>query len=71
MSNIIQWNCKGLNARYEEVWLLMNKIYSSCICLQDYMLENAKYKLGRECEFEATTPPGKKNMRVTAIETRK
>ena len=58
MSSIIQWKYKGPRARHVEVQLLINKIGLSCICLQEVMLENTKYNLGRKCEFYATAPPG-------------
>ena len=56
MTKIVQWNCKGLKARHEEVQLLMNRHQPSCTCLQEVMLENSKYSLEREYEFSATTP---------------
>ena len=51
MTKIIQWNCKGLRARHEEFQLLMNRYQPSCIFLQDVMLENDKYSLGKEYEY--------------------
>ena len=56
ITKIVQWNCKGLKAIHEEVRLLMIKRQPSYICLQEVMLENDKYNLGREYEFYATTP---------------
>ena len=47
-----------VRARSDEVRLLMIKIQPSYACLQDVMLENTKYNLGRKCEFYATAPPG-------------
>ena len=51
MSKIVQWNSKGLKARHKEVQLLMNRFQPSCMCLQEVMLENVKYNLGREYKF--------------------
>ena len=61
MSSIIQWNCKGLRARHEEVRLLMNKIQ------QEVMLENIEYEI--EIEY-ATIPPGQISKGGTAITIR-
>ena len=40
MTGIIQRNCKGLRAIYEEVRFLMNRFQIFCICLQEVILEN-------------------------------
>ena len=56
MTRIVQWNCKALRVRHKKVKLLMNNSQSSCICLQEVMLENVKFNLGREYKFYATTP---------------
>ena len=54
----MQWYCKGLGARHEEVRLLMNNIKPSYICLEEILCENVKYSLERQCEFYATVPLG-------------
>ena len=71
MSRIIQWKCKGLMARYKEVWFLMNRFQPSCLCLQEVMLDNVKYNLGREYIFYATIQPGQRNKRRTIVEIAK
>ena len=38
----------------------MNRFQPFCICLQEVMLENVKYNLGREYEFYATIPMQRK-----------
>ena len=48
MNNMLQWKCKRLRARLEEVWLLINKMQPSCICLQEIMLDNPKYNIDRK-----------------------
>ena len=67
MTGIIQRNCKGLRAIYEEVRFLMNRFQISCICLQEVMLENIKYNLGREYEFYTTIPPSQRSKRGATV----
>ena len=71
MTKIVQWNCKRLRARHEEVRLLMNRHHPSCVCLQEVMLENNNYNLGREYEFHAAVPLGRRSKGGTAIAVRK
>ena len=67
MTTIIWWNCKGLRARHEEVRLLMNRFQSSCICLQEVMLENVEFNLVREYGFYETFHPGQRDKRGAPI----
>ena len=45
----------------------MNKFQPSCTCLQEVMLDNVKYNLGREYEFYATIALGQINKEGTAV----
>jgi len=51
MATIIQWNCRGLRANYDEVGLLINKYDPVALCLQElhvsdsYDLNNNLYTL--------------------------
>ena len=45
MNRIIHWNCRGLQARYEEVKVLINEENPDCICLQETQLNNHHYKI--------------------------
>ena len=39
--SIIQWNCRGIRANYEELQLLLEKYNPKVICLQEtYIKEN-------------------------------
>lgn len=37
--NIVQWNCRGLRGKHEELQLLINKYAPAIICLQEIMLK--------------------------------
>ncbi|KAG7166390.1 putative RNA-directed DNA polymerase from transposon BS-like 3, partial [Homarus americanus] len=37
MATIVQWNCRGLLAHWEELQLLLSKVSPICICLQETM----------------------------------
>ena len=69
MIKIVQWNCKGLRARHEEFRLLMNRHQPSC--LQEVMLKNNNYNLGREYEFHAAVHLGLRSKGGTTIAVRK
>ena len=49
----------------------MNRHHPSCVCLQEVMLENNNYNLGREYEFYAAVPLGLRSKGGTAIAVRK
>ena len=38
--SIIQWNCRGLRANYEEVQLLISAFKPSVICLQETFVKS-------------------------------
>ena len=41
MSNkIIQWNCRGIRAKYEELFLFLNKYNPKVVCLQETFLKD-------------------------------
>ena len=41
MSNkILQWNCRGIRANYEELLLLLNKFNPKVVCLQEAFLKD-------------------------------
>ena len=66
MDRKIQWNCKGLRARHEEIQLLMNKVQHNCICLHEVMLEKKgnilpKTKEMKHKESKLNTVPEKKH----------
>ena len=71
MTKIVQWNCKELRARHKEVQLLMNRHQPSCLCLQEVMLENDKYRPRREYKFYATIPSGQRSKGGTAVDINK
>ena len=71
MSRIVQWNCKGLRARHEEVRLLVNRFQPFRICLLEVMMGNARYNLEREYKFYATIPPSQRREGGTAVVIRK
>ena len=50
---------------------MMNRHHPSCVCLQEVMLENNNYNLGREYEFYAAVPLGLRSKGGTAIAVRK
>ena len=40
-SNIIQWNCRGLKANYNEILLLLSKFNPSLLCLSETFLKES------------------------------
>ena len=41
MSNkILHWNCRGIQANYEELLLLLNKYNPKVVCLQETFLKD-------------------------------
>ena len=40
MDSIIQWNCRGLRANFDEIQLLINNFTPLGICLQETMQNN-------------------------------
>ena len=41
---IIQWNCRGLRSKREDIELLISKYSSPAICLQETLLKQVKHK---------------------------
>ena len=39
-NTIIQWNCRGLRANYDELQLLLNDYDPAVVCLQELTLKN-------------------------------
>ena len=39
MNNIIQWNCRGFNANFEELSLLVQSFHPIAFCLQETYLK--------------------------------
>ena len=37
---ILQWNCRGIRANYEELLLLLNKYNPKVVCLQETFLKD-------------------------------
>jgi len=61
MSNIIQWNCRGLRANFDELKLIMEEHQPIAICLQETMLPE-NYSLNcRRYEITSVTPPHANN----------
>ena len=52
MSEILQWNCKGLRARSENLKVLCNNINPKIICLQETKLGEQDFNLGLNYSFE-------------------
>ena len=71
MNNILQWNCKGLRARHEEVWLLINNIQPSCIYLQEIMLNNNNYSIERRYKLYVSIPLRQRSKGGVAIAIKK
>ena len=40
-SNIIQWNCRGIKANYNEILLLLSKFNPSLVCLSETFLKES------------------------------
>ena len=40
-NNILQWNCRSIKAKYEELTLLVNELKPVALCLQETFLKDA------------------------------
>ena len=60
-----------MRAKLEVVWLLINNMQPSCICLQEIMLNNPNYIIDRKYDLYATILPGQRNKGGAAIAVRK
>ena len=59
MFDILQWNCKGLRARSEQLKVLIRDFNPGIICLQETMLGNSSYNPGMNFNiFNSPPPPG-------------
>lgn len=57
MFDILQWNCKGLRARTEDLKVLMHESNPGIICLQETMLGNSPYNPGLNYSIFNSHPP--------------
>lgn len=57
MLDILQWNCKGLRARTEDLKVLMHEFNPGIICLQETMLGNSPYNPGLNYSIFKSYPP--------------
>ena len=57
MFNILQWNCKGLRTRNEELKLLIHDFSPGIICLQETMLGNFLFNPGLNYSIFNSFPP--------------
>ena len=55
--DILQWNCRGLRARVEQLKVLMKEHNPGAICLQETMLGNANFNPGLNYDFYSSPPP--------------
>ena len=56
--DILQWNCKGLRARTEDLKVLMHDFNPGIICLQETMLGNSSYNPGLNYSIFNSSPVG-------------
>ena len=57
MSDILQWNCKGLRARTEELKVLIHDFNPGIICLQETMLGDSIFNPGLNFNVFNSPPP--------------
>ena len=57
MSDILQWNCKGLRARSEELKVLVHDFNPGIICLQETMLGDSIFNPGLNYNVFDSPPP--------------
>ena len=57
MADILQWNCKGLRARSEDLKVLIHDFNPGIICLQETMLGNSLYNPGMNFNIFNSPPP--------------
>ena len=59
MSDILQWNCKGLRARSEALKVLMHDHNPGIVCLQETMLGTELFNPGLNYNiFDCAAPVG-------------
>lgn len=54
--NILQWNCKGLRSRAENVKVLLRETNPGVICLQETQLDPETFNPGLNYEISTSTP---------------
>src|SRR5208282_6524281 len=63
MANIIQWNCRGLRANYNELDLLLSRWQPVAVCLQEIIVpesftnNNRHYSLFKKCATDTNGQP--------------
>ena len=57
MSDILQWNCKGLRSRVEDFKVLMHEYNPGIICLQETKLGNSFFNPGLNYTIFNSPPP--------------
>ena len=57
MTDILQWNCKGLRSRAEILKMLINEHNPGIICLQETKLGNTRYNPGLNYDCYQSEPP--------------
>ena len=66
--DILQWNCKGLRTRAEELKVLLGESNPSAICLQETKLDPEIFNPGLNCNIFSSAPPaGDHSRRGAAI----
>jgi hypothetical protein len=61
MANIVQWNCRGLRANYNDLLLLLSNVEPVACCLQELLIDD-NYTLGnRQYNLFSTLPPQSSN----------
>ena len=58
INKIIQWNCRGIQSRYEELKALINEENPKIICLQEVQLKVNTFKLGNTYKKHTHTALG-------------
>ena len=54
--DILQWNCKGLRTRSEDLKILMNNHNPGIVCLQETMLGNVTFNPGLNYDIFSMNP---------------
>ena len=57
MDNILQWNCRGIRSKIEELRVLINSSSAKVICLQETKLGEEDLFLGHSYKFYKSIPP--------------
>ena len=57
MTNILQWNCRGLKTRAEELKVILNEHNPGIICLQETKLGTEFYNPGLNYNIYRCDPP--------------